>query len=149
MKYYRAGGGGSKWKNIKKMLFNIFNICTIYLFYLCFSVNSRYSSLGFILFIALSIRFCISLNLSEVKSLCWLASCKIFFHSNIKLSCTDCWCSNRPGNNMVRKSFSTSMASVIDKTYSLWVKCNLRQAFWYLSRTSSNLRPPRPAGRKN
>lgn len=113
--------------------------------YLCFSVNSRYSSLGFMLFITLSMRFCISLNLSDVRSPCWLVSCSIFFHSSMKLSCTDCWCSNRPGSNTVRKSFSTSTASVMESTYSLWVRCSLRQAFWYLSRTSSNFRPPRPA----
>lgn len=60
-------------------------------------------------------------------------------------SCIDCWCSSRPGSRIVRKSCSISDASLINSTYSLCAKCNFRHAFWYLSRTSSNFRPPRPA----
>lgn len=144
--------------------------------YLCLSVNSRYSSGGFIFCKLKSILFWISLNVSAVKSQYCDASCMIFFlmvQSNkenrnmviemmhvqmciyskdthqiiMKSSWIDCWCSRRPGNRIVRKSTSISDASLINSTYSLCARCNFRQAFWYLSRTSSNLRPPRPAKR--
>lgn len=53
--------------------------------YLFFSVNSRYSSCGFTLEILLSIRFWISLNLSEVTSMCCHASARMFRLEVIKL----------------------------------------------------------------
>lgn len=73
----------------------------------------------------------------------WLVS--QFYQTTTNSSCIDCWCSNSPGKRIVRKSDSTSDASLINKTYSLCAKCSFRHAFWYLSRTSSNFRPPRPA----
>ena len=66
-------------------------------------------------------------------------------HATTKLSWMACWASRRPGSRTVRKSCSNSVASLSRRTYSLWVRCSLRQAFWHLSRTSSTFRPPRPA----
>lgn len=70
------------------------------------------------------------------------------YQTTMKSSWTDCWCSNKPGNKIVRKSTSTSDASLISNTYSLCAKWSFRHAFWYLSRTSSNFRPPRPAANR-
>lgn len=139
---------------------------------MCFSVKSLYSSAGFIRSRLSSIFFWISLNFSDVKSEYWTTSqrtCLLeiivtnikqkrwkivrnyhrrkhsIYQAKMKVSWTDCWCSNNPGSNTVRKSFSNSAASHNNKTYSLWVKCSFLHAFWYLSLTSSSFRPPRPA----
>lgn len=113
--------------------------------YLLRSVNSRYSSAGFTFCRPASTRRWMSWNLAAVQSPTFAASSTMAFHVVMKSSCCCCWCSSRPGSRIVRKSFSISAASLSSSTYSLWARCSLRQAFWYLSRTSSSLRPPRPA----
>lgn len=70
------------------------------------------------------------------------------YQAETKYSCTDCWCSKSPGRSTVLKSFSNSAASHNRSTYSLCVRWSFRHAFWYLSLTSSNFRPPRPAAQK-
>lgn len=59
--------------------------------------------------------------------------------------CRLCW-SNRAGSDAVLRARSHSVASANSNTYSLCALCNLRHAFPYLSRVSSNLRPPRLVG---
>lgn len=119
----------------------------IYITHLWRSMNSRYSSAGLMLRRLRSIWRLMSWNLSAVKSPCLATSSRMLFQTPTNPSCNVSWYSSMPGNRMVRMSFSTSAASLISNTYSLWAKCNFLHAFWYFSRTSSSLRPPRPAGK--